>query len=80
MLQTPLVFSLPRTSLVFKAGSIVSRAQFGKTPFVEDAGYVEGVSAVMIRLRMVRLEPSLRQPGAAGIKGATYRAYEEEDP
>lgn len=56
MLQTHLVFSLPLTSLVFKAGSSQTGGQFGKIPFAGDDGCVEGVSAVMIKLRMVRLE------------------------
>ena len=71
MLQTHLVFSLPRTSLVFKAGSSMTRPQVVKIPFLEDDGYIEGVSAMMTKLRMVRLEPSLWQPRAAGIKGTT---------
>ena len=49
----------------------MTRAQVGKIPFLEDDGYIEGVSAMMTKLRMVRLEPSLWQPRAAGIKGTT---------
>ena len=51
----------------------MTRPQVVKIPFLEDDGYIEGVSAMMTKLRMVRLEPSLWQPRAAGIKGTTDR-------